>query len=75
MNVHRLLITSCLISMKYVEDSPISNDSMGLLGGLSTKELNEFEIKFCKLINYDLYVPDSILEFYLRKLLWIIEDN
>tara|TARA_R110002050_G_scaffold255259_1_gene393884 strand:- start:449 stop:1018 length:570 start_codon:yes stop_codon:yes gene_type:complete len=56
-NLHRLLITSVTIAMKYLEDKIYSNRYMAKVGGITLTELNDLEASFLLRIGYDLQLP------------------
>jgi hypothetical protein len=64
LNVHRLLITSVVVSMKYVEDECFTNRYMAKVGGVSLHELNRLEISFLKRLEFNLHIaPDNFEQF------------
>ena len=67
LNLHRLLITSAVISMKYWEDRPYTNRYMANVGGISLCELNYLEASFLRSIDYALEVSPSNFENFCRE--------
>ena len=50
-NIHRIIISSVLLAIKYNEDDYFSNMYYAKVGGTSLKEINFLEIEFMKFIN------------------------
>ena len=63
-SVHRLIITACVISAKFLEDEHYSNKYNSVIGGFSLKEINLLEREMLQGLNYNLYV--SKIEYYKR---------
>ncbi|KAL8229695.1 hypothetical protein R6Q57_014595 [Mikania cordata] len=63
-NVHRLLITSIMVSSKYVEDINYRNSYFARVGGITTKEINTLELEFLFLMNFRMHVNVSVFESY-----------
>lgn len=68
-NVHRLLFSSILASLKYNEDKFYSNIFYAKIGGVEVKKLNKLEAEFLVHINFDLYVEPQLYEKYETTLL------
>lgn len=71
-NIHRLLITSSLVAIKFLSDvfytnlhvsrTEQSSDDLGV-GGVPLNELNQMELEFLKLSNFSLMVsPEELIE-------------
>jgi hypothetical protein len=64
LNVHRLLITSIMLSAKFLDDLFYNNAFYAKLGGVSVTELNALEIEFLQKIHFSLYVsPESYCKY------------
>ena len=63
-NIHRILFTSILISIKYNEDRFYENKYYADIAGVSLKELNSLEYNFVYLMNFLLYVNDETFKKY-----------
>jgi len=63
LNVHRLILSSVLVAVKFYDDHYYDNVFFSKVGGVSSKELNMLETEFLFLINFDLSVD---LETYAR---------
>lgn len=67
-NVHRLILTSFLIAVKYNEDKFFSNVFYAKLGGMNVNELNNLEEKFIVCICFDLFVDSEEYQQYKQTL-------
>ncbi|EPS72561.1 hypothetical protein M569_02197, partial [Genlisea aurea] len=56
LNIHRLLITSLVVAAKFMDDLFFKNSYYARVGGISTAELNELELKFLFAIDFRLFV-------------------
>ena len=63
-NIHRILFTSILISIKYNEDTFYDNKYYAEIAGVQLKELNILEYNFVNLIHFLLYVKDETFKNY-----------
>jgi hypothetical protein len=63
--IYRLYLICLIIALKYNEDVCLSNKAYSNIGGISNTDLNKLERMFLKLINYNLYVEESLFEEYL----------
>jgi hypothetical protein len=63
-NIHRILFTSIVISIKYNEDTFFKNSFYAKVGGISVKELTKLENAFLKLIEFKLFVSDDLFQKY-----------
>jgi hypothetical protein len=53
-NVHRLLLTACVVAVKTVCDQGVTNQHMAKVGGVSTHELHLLELNLCSLLQWRL---------------------
>jgi len=67
-NVHRLLLTTMVISAKLLDDTTVNNKYYSHVGGIPIKELNNLECKLLSLLNYDLNVSFGCFELYRYQL-------
>ena len=67
-NVHKLILVSIVLSAKYNEECCFTNKFYSKIGGISVKELKNLEIKFCKYINYRLYIKQELFDKYSKYL-------
>ncbi|XP_010523281.1 PREDICTED: cyclin-U4-2-like [Tarenaya hassleriana] len=63
-NVHRLIITSVLVSSKFMDDMCYSNAYYARVGGISTEEMNILELDFLFGIAFHLNVAPSTFHHY-----------
>ena len=63
-NIHRILFSSILTSIKFNEDKIYPNSFYSKISGISVKELNKLESEFLKLIDFKLFIPDEIYDLY-----------
>lgn len=64
MNVHRLVLTGILVASKFLDDGGFDNARYAEIGGMGTKEINQLELCFLKLINWNLHVRLSTYRWY-----------
>jgi len=60
-NVHKVLLVSMLIAVKFTEDQPLSNNYWSKVGGIDLKELNRLEGELCNLIGFEFHVSKAEL--------------
>ncbi|XP_057971441.1 cyclin-U4-1-like [Malania oleifera] len=63
-NVHRLLITSVLLSAKFMDDMYYNNAYYAKVGGISTGEMNLLEVDFLFGISFQLNVTPTTFYTY-----------
>lgn len=63
-NVHRLLITSVLISVKFMDDIYYNNAFYAKVGGISTAEMNLLEVDFLFGLGFQLNVTPTMFHAY-----------
>ena len=64
LTIHRLLVSSLMIAVKYFDDVYYSNAFYAQVGGVSTKEINTLEYHFLSMVSWNLYVPPDEYEKY-----------
>nr|QYW07145.1 cyclin U4-2 [Dimocarpus longan] len=67
-NVHRLLITSVLVSAKFMDDLYYNNSFYAKVGGISTAEMNLLEVDFLFGLGFQLNVTPTIFHTYCSHL-------
>jgi len=67
-NVHRVLITSIMISAKLIDDTTYNNKYYSHVGGIGIAELNRLECQFLILLDYNLNISCGVFEKYLKRL-------
>lgn len=63
-NIHRLILASVVLAIKYNEDDYYDNTYYAKVGGITFDELCDLEEAFIKKINYTLFVSDELFEKY-----------
>ena len=63
-NIHRILFSSVLISIKFNEDKSFDHKYYSSVAGISMLELKVLEMDFLKLINYNVFISKEIFEKY-----------
>jgi len=69
LNVHRLILSSVLVAVKFYDDHYYDNVFFSKVGGVSSKELNMLETEFLFLINFDLSVDPETYARYNKRLI------
>ncbi|EOA21544.1 hypothetical protein CARUB_v10001951mg [Capsella rubella] len=67
-NVHRLIITSVLISAKFMDDLCYNNAYYAKIGGITTEEMNLLEVDFLFGVGFQLNVTCSAYNEYCSSL-------
>lgn len=65
LNVHRILFTSILLSIKFNEDDFYSNSYYAKVAGISLEEVNLAESEFLNLCKFRLFVTKELYDKYL----------
>lgn len=63
-NIHKLLLGSLMIAIKYNEDEIYSQKFYAKIGGVTLAEICNLEYSFLSLINYNLFVNDNLFNKY-----------
>ncbi|PON92447.1 Cyclin [Trema orientale] len=63
-NVHRLLITSVMVSAKFMDDMYYNNAYYAKVGGISTTEMNLLEVDFLFGLSFQLNVTPNTFHTY-----------
>ena len=63
-NIHRILFTAVLISIKYNEDSFFDNQYYSEIAGVKIKELKLLEYTFISMVDFKFYVSNEIYKKY-----------
>ena len=66
--IHRLLLTAIVLSIKYNEDEIYSQKHFAEVGGIEVAELNQLEFYFAEGIEFAFYVSDSEYECHFQSL-------
>lgn len=63
-NIHKMLFTSIIISIKYNEDQCYMDDYYAKVGGVTLLEYTQLQYEFLQLIKYNLYISEKEYETY-----------
>ena len=63
-NIHKLILASMIVAIKFNEDNYLSNEYYAKIGGVSKNEINNLEYEFLTLIQFNLFVDDDIFIKY-----------
>lgn len=69
LNIHRLILTSVMLSVKFFDDVYYSNAYYAKVGGVKGSEMNLLEMHFLKLIDWQLFVSPEEFELYKTNVL------
>ena len=67
-NIHRLLLSCFLLSIKFNEDDYYSNEYYAKVGGISLDELNKLEETILSLLDFSLFIDDELYDNYEKQL-------
>ena len=62
--IHKLILGSIMLAIKYNEDENYSLKFYAKIGGVSLSELLNLEYNFISLINFNLFVTDELFHKY-----------
>ena len=74
-NIHRVVLSAILVSIKYNEDDFYKNTQYAKIGGISLKEINALEYEFCSLIDFSFFVTYSTYRKYEEQFLELIKTG
>lgn len=74
-NIHKLIIASMLVSIKYNEDDYFSNEFYAKVGGIRMAEMNKLEYEFLSLIEFNLFVNEEVFNKYNTYLISAHDDE
>lgn len=66
-NMHKTLLTSLILSIKYLEDNIYEYKQYEYAGGVSIKELSELEFEFLMLVDFNIKIKDEDFYIYLNQ--------
>jgi len=75
LNIHRLLVTSVMLSAKFFDDVYYSNSYYAKVGGVRTQELNALEAQFLRLIEWKLHVFPQEYDQYRNHVLMAVRGS
>ena len=68
-NIHKLLLASFILAIKYNEEQYYSMLIYSKIGGVSLSELNKLEFEFIKLIGFNLFIRQNLYDKYYNDLM------
>ena len=74
-NIHRIIFSAILISIKYNEDNYFDNKYYAEIAGVKLKELNLLEYNFISLLHFNLFIQDEIYDKYKEYLFYFEQGN
>lgn len=63
-NIYKIILVTCLISIKYNEDNYFDTKKYSEIAGISVDELNKLEERMFVLLDYNLYVESNFYQQY-----------
>ena len=72
-NIHKLILSSMVVAIKYNEDNFYSNETYAKLGGIPKSEMAFLEYYFVTLINFNLFIKEEL--FYKYNNFFSSSDN
>ena len=63
-NLHKILFTAVLISIKYNEDSLYNNNFYAKIAGVKLKELKDMEYSFVEMSKFKFFISNELFEKY-----------
>ena len=72
--VHRLLLSSIIVSAKFIDDHHLTNTNFARIFGVKLNELNTLEVQFCKLMSFSLFTPVTTFNKYWRTIHSLAEN-
>lgn len=64
MNCHRIILTALLLAIKYLDDEVFSNAHYSRVGGVTSHEMNDLEVKMLNILNWELSVAPETYAMY-----------
>lgn len=65
-NIYLIVLTSCLLSLKFNEDKYIDSKFYAKIGGINQKKLNDLEYSFYLNLHFSLFVNDDLYNNYFN---------
>ena len=67
-NIHKFLFASILLALKINEDKIYKNEYYSSIAGISLKELNLIEYDFLTILDFQIFIPENIFNYYKNEL-------
>lgn len=74
-NIHKLILASFILAIKYNEDNYYSMSFYSKIGGISLSELNNLELECLILIRYNLLIQPKLFDKYYKDLMSLKNDD
>jgi hypothetical protein len=76
-NIHKIIISTMIIAIKYNEDEYFDQNFYSKVGGITIKELQKLEHSILTLLNFDLFVNETLFNKYYNYIqsVTIAHDN
>ena len=74
-NIHKIILASFIVSIKFYEDDYYSLSFYAKLGGVTLKEINNLEYEFLKLIDFKLFISQELYDKYNNYLKNLEDDD
>ena len=74
-NIHKILLTACLVSFKYNEDININTKYYAEIAGIPIYDLNYLEFYFCVKLKFSFFVEYDIYQKYFEYFLKYNNDK
>ena len=75
LNIHRLIVTSMMLAVKFFDDTYYSNAYYAKVGGVKAPEMNVLEVHFLRLIDWHLYVSPEEFDLYKTNVLIAVSGS
>jgi len=72
--VHRLLLASLVVAVKFSDDVPLKNSWYAQAGGVTNRELNVLEVTLLKLLDWRVHVSAEEYDYYCGQI-WPVEGE
>ena len=67
-NIHRIIFSAILVSIKYNEDTYYDNKYYAEIAGVKLKELQLLEYSFLSMVHFKLFIQEELYDKYLQYL-------
>ena len=67
-NIHRIIFSAILISIKYNEDTYYDNKYYSEIAGVTLKELQILEYSFLSMVHFKLFIQEELYDKYIQYL-------
>ena len=74
-NIHKLILASFIVNIKFNEDNYYSLNYYAKLGGVSKKEIMNLEYEFLNLMDFKLFVDEKLFDKYKQNLQNLENDD